>query len=319
MTRVVALLSAGLALSLAWPIEHVRACSNILCGGPPRTVPPDGATDVPIDAELEILSNPDFRPTLPGDLTPQLRVAGSDELLALEPNPVTGRMHAAAGLSADTSYELLGPRLDPGCGALETIVLATFTTGTRHDTTPPAAPSVAVEPCFVDTCNRGGCCGPFVGGAARATWPATDDTPFGLVYAFGAPDGPRLSRSQGLWTTVMGGTGLLPTHQPVPGRGPVYAVDVSGNVSEGVMLPEPDLSCAPAPNEICDGGVCADAGAPDAGGRAGLDASHDDASTGAHGGSCGCSIDTRSSAFAPGLALLVLSAVGARRRRHRRR
>lgn len=227
-------------------------------------------------------------------------------------------MRVVGGLAPHTTYELLGPSLDPECpGATPDVVLATFTTGETEDTTPPSRPVTTTSPCVVDA-DPASTCGGYLAATVQATWLATDDGALAVAYAFGTPHGSRLSREHGVAAQIvqMSGLSAVVTFDPMPSAGPVYAIDVAGNVSEPAAL-EIDLHCADGLS-LCDGGVCSPDGGP---------TSDDGAAPSLDGGagpppgpsSGGCSLGGRSGAFAPALALLVLSAVGARRRRHRRR
>ncbi len=70
--------AAALALVLGTWLSVPRtahACSANRCGSPPRTIPTDGAVDVPLNAELELLGPDDYFTLLRRPTQPSLRVA----------------------------------------------------------------------------------------------------------------------------------------------------------------------------------------------------------------------------------------------------
>lgn len=300
------------------------------CSGPNRcerlrTLPTDGAVDVALNVELEILAASEYF-TYSGRTPPTLRVAGTTELLALEPARTARRLRAIGGLAPRTTYEILGPSLDPEClGGVDGVVLATFTTGDVADTTAPSQPETTTGPCIVDA-NLPSTCGGYLAAIAHSTWLATDDGGLGVVYAFGSPEGPRLERGHGTWVNLIQQFGLNPVvaFDPIPWQGgPVYAIDAAGNVSEPADFGPVDLTCADGFFVCGDGGVCSrDAATPDddAGTAVSVDGSASSIDAGSRGsGGGGCAIGGRSRVAMPALALLIASAVGARRRWRRGR
>lgn len=267
--RHAAALAMLLGVWLASP-RAAHACSALSpCDRPLGTLPPDGAVDVPLNVEIELFTSDLYFGRLTQDVMPGLRVAGSDVLLALEPATTRGRVRAVGGLAPDTAYEIVGPSLDLSCAtSMPDVVLATFTTGSSMDVVAPSTPTSTAGGCSLSTCTDSGCCGPYVAGTSSVQWTASDDGSLGVVYAFGAPDGPRLWRTRGTAVRMVYGHGLYArvTTEPLPGASSraIYAIDAAGNVSEAGELAALDLSCADGV-QLCDGGICQDAGVPDAG------------------------------------------------------
>ena len=244
-----------------------------------------------------------------------------------------------ACLAPHTRYELLGPSRaawrdggtpDPEC-VVDPDVRATFTTGDAIDETAPDAPEVLAGGCRVDVCTDGGCCGPYVAALVGVSWSAAGESG-PVAFAFGAPDGPRTFATRGSYVSVV--TSRVPaprvTTELVPGSGPVYVIDGSGNVSAPTPIPGADFSCAPSPEAaaaLLDTARVAEAGVGDGDGgdASGLDGSRFDASVrSADGGpassdapSCAARPAARGSASLA-LVLVVLAFVHGRIRSGRR-
>ncbi|AKF09360.1 hypothetical protein DB32_006509 [Sandaracinus amylolyticus] len=303
-----------------------RACSlPTPCPEITHTSPPDGATDVPLNVEIEVAYHIDLPP---GHEPVQLRDAitlrdtTTGELVALERSPVWNRMRPVAMLAADRTYEVLGARdyghLAIECAAGAAEVLATFTTGDTIDDTPPTAPSVSASACSPVVCGNDGCCGPHVAAVVRFTWSSTDDGGLALVYANGAVGGVHTISTSGSVERIVSGTGtalhIVPRVPRASGTGAgLLAIDAAGNVSAPTPLPAADLGCA---NDLDpDGGVRADASA-DTDAATSVDAGIDagaDAST-ARDDSGSCAVSRGRVSLAPIATMLAILALALRRR-----
>lgn len=261
---------------IVWACPRVAsACSAPGPGIFVRTVdPPDGATGVPTNAEVLVRYKGTF------DLDPQVRIRqpgmpvldadvkqisgftlGDDELFIVRPT---------AALAANTTYEVLDrvtvPCTDCTLGGFE--VVATFTTGTGTDTSPPDFAGLA----SLDS-NQGqnsGTCGDYTYLTFALSWKsASDDEPTAWlrynVYNTRGLIAARVSSDQITGETICSGRAdfdpLEADFEAGTGLYWVRAVDLAGNEDQNTHELATGSCGTPAlPDAGAGGTVSADAG-----------------------------------------------------------
>lgn len=309
--------SVAVALAIALCPSSVQACSAWPeCSSPAGTIPHDGAVGVPLNAELEAYVYwADHRESIPVTL----RVAETGAAVPLEAASTPGRFRTLAPLESATRYELLGPAQartaehTTECAAT-TSVLATFTTGAEVDTVAPSTPSTTSHGCRVETCDSSACCGPYVAAISAASWHADDEGGFPVSYAYGSPSGPRTELERGTAARFLVGIGRIGglSGYLIEAGGPVYAIDIAGNVSAEGGDYTLDLSCTPSepPRDAGPAMPPLDASAtPDA------SAPHADAGpSGGMSSGCACALGPRDAQSGAWLVPLLLAVLVYRRR-----
>lgn len=266
-----------------------QACSRPGPCPPTRAFPPDGATDVPLNVELEgyLAGESGSRSGL------VLRVAETGEEVPLVAGRTPGRMRAEALLLPSTRYELYVTTqrwAAPDECTDELVLGSTFTTGDAEDVSAPTDVRASGPSCSPSVCSSGACCGPYVAAFSSVGWGARDDGALPLAYAFGSPRGPRTFATSGAALQCSGCVGpeesVLAPRGRMPGSGPIYAIDAAGNVSVESASFTHDFSCFPPPEAICDGGLCPSIdGGPNADGGTTPTSSGGGCAVGGHGGS----------------------------------
>lgn len=308
--------------------SRARAClPPAPCVPPSTTMPPDGAVDVPLNVEVEAVRTSESAATPVVVVT--LRVARTGFVVPLVEARTPRRFRPESPLAPNTRYELLAPLNVPrdpwGPTCLDTpTVVATFTTGTGTDTTAPSGLTASAGGCSTAACDQEACCGPYDAVIARAVWDATDDGGLPVSFAFGSPDGPRTYARGGSAASLRSGSSgadPLVMAVPLPGGGPVFAIDAAGNVSLESAPFTLNFSCG-YPTPDVDAGVDLDGGGL-LGGDSGLGDSGLEGGARCDGavcppavpapGGCGVAPGTSSSGTF-GALLLSLVALAARRR-----
>ena len=205
-------------------------------------------------------------------------------------------------LQPRTEYAVVGPELVAGCpSGTNEREYARFTTGDGPDTIPPPAPpSPGWLSCSSNTCDNGGCCGPYTADVFTATWDTVTDESGSVLYS----DGESLrAYPMYRWFQETSGRVMFEQNEMFSiGRrrsvGAIRAIDIAGNASAYSRL-----------NATCDGAL--DVGLFDAGpgssvrGDSGppLDAAALDAG---HASGCSASANNTSLLGALSLALTTL-------------
>lgn len=218
------------------------------------------------------------------------------------------------------------------CAFGEPQLVASFTTGTASDITPPQFAGVtSLEPGVVVDCRDSGCCGPYLLRILSAKWTAADDAVSGgsvlyNLYAEGssAPLAALIGGTQlslAYYCSRALGPGDISSLPIELGRYVVRAVDWAGNEDSNTAVFEVTGSCASAP--VGDG-AASDSGSADSGSAdtssvevggtidsaarpvdAGVEAP---AASATRGSGCGCELPSGASrAYAPvGFLLLAI-------------
>ncbi len=326
MSRPLAATAAVVAAAFFMlPAPPAHACEPALTWISNRSVfPRDGAHGLPLNARLQVSfsgSTEQF-----GAYEVRLRPVGG-AAIALHTSPYGGMgvlVIPDTPLEPATTYELLDNAIQPcsastPCIGPELQVIATVTTGTVVDTTPPVfAPSFTGTTNF-ETCDSSACCGPYQAIDYFLDWTDATDDQGAVYYEVLKDDAPPPGRLTGEIRGAVicdGDTAARPPGADfIGGDGSfvVRAVDMAGNVTASAPVPI-HVSCHP-PVHPCDGGPGnweGDAGRRDDGGHAETP-EHAPADPG-----CGCRVGAPGphvGARAALLALLGLALLRSRRKR----
>lgn len=260
--RVIAFSVAVASLLLTVRSGVAHACSPPGDGIYGRTVqPPDGATGVPINAEIRLR----YEGRL--EIDPQIRVRPVGELpIEVEVEAVDYRLFIArptGGLEANTTYEVLDRvqvPCDRECMSPGFQVVASFTTGDAADVTPPTFAGLAsVNSRYIEF---DGTCGEYSTVIFDLSWEqATDDHPTEwLRYNVYDDRGRGVSLYAGTSVSgqaLCGGSAdFWPIEAPFSGPTGEYwvrAVDLAGN-EDANMRKMATGSCSGSPPPAPDGG-----------------------------------------------------------------